>query len=206
MTLDIIKPQKLPAVLPWGMQIQMLLPVPELKATGNRNIVQINSRTRKRFIRKDDASVTFRAHIAAAAQEALGDMKRKQPELAALHFPIWGSEFPLRIDVVFCFCDENRGVTRMERSDEDNLKKGVYDGIKGVIIDDDNWIVEGYWAKGKAPKGAVEDAVLLGISRAGFREWGELEMLARLPVLAPWRVADRTKVLAPQPGRIVLPH
>ena len=184
----------------------MLLPIPELVATGNRNIIVMNRGTHKRRVVKDEKARTFRAHIAAAAHEALGVMKRRQPELAVLHFPISGAECQLRVDVLFCFCTANRGAARLTRSDEDNLKKGVYDGIKGVIVDDDNWIVEGYWARGKAPEKAVEDAVLLTISRAGFREWRELEPLARLPILPPWRREDRSKVLAPQGGKILIPN
>lgn len=184
-------------ILPWGLQLLLIYGVPQIVPTANKLTVIRNPRSKKPRIFRDKKAQIFRDHIKAATWQLLGELKKKNPAIEDIKFPITGSECQLRCDVLFGFAQFGRGPDRMVRSDLDNLKKGVFDGLEGALIDDDRWIVEGYAAKGKAPPGAKGDTILIVVSRAAFRDARALELLAQLPIFPPWRAEDQSKIIRP---------
>ena len=185
-------------VLPWGKQLLFIYEIPQIVPGSNKLTIVKHPRSRKPTIIRNKNARMFRDHINAGTLELIGRLKKKDPELADISFPLTGSECQLRVDVMFGFNLSGRGPARMTQSDLDNLKKGVYDGLEGSLVDDDKWITEGVSAKGQAPPNAKGDMITVTVSRAGFRDWGALEFLAKMPPLPPWRPQDRSKIILPK--------
>lgn len=184
--------------LPWGLVLRFIYHVPRIVPTANKlTIVRHPGRKKSTIIRKKEAHV-FCDHIKYLTMNKIMNMKRANPqELGTVLFPIAGAQCQLRVDILFIFCQKNRGSSRMTRSDLDNLKKGVFDGLQGALIDDDRWVVEGYAAKGKAAVQDREDIIIVQASRAGFRDAKAMEFLATMGPLPPWRREDRSKIILP---------
>ena len=190
--------------------MQVRLTVPRIIPTGNKREIMRNRSTGRPFIMPNLEAQNFRAHVRAGCQQLVGEL-RKNPEFTRIHFPIDTGECPLRIDCFFCFQPESGRARCMRSSDEDNLKKGLYDGMKGVVFDDDRGIVEGYFAKGVAPtmlqgKPFRDEVIFCILSRAGYRTAEWFATLFEIPVLPPWRPEDQSPILrpdAPGMGKII---
>jgi len=177
--------------LPWGLVIEITYPVPRIVAGANR-IMAAGGR-----VFRSKKATAFREHIHALTLQAIQGLKREDPRVAAVKFPISGEECQLRVDVAFGFSQGGRGPARMRSSDRDNLAKMFYDGLEGALIDDDKWITEGYIAKGQAPKGASDEMIYATVSRAGFRNPAHLYALTTLGVLPPWGPKQKSKIIRP---------
>jgi len=178
--------------LPWGMVIILAYRVPRIVAGANR-IMAAGGR-----VFRSRKALVFKEHIYASTLKLIGDLRRRDPALAAVKFPIEGERCQLRVDVAFGFSQSGRGPARMRSSDRDNLAKMFYDGLEGALVDDDRWITEGYIAKGQAPEGASDEMIYATVSRAGFRDPKHLWALTTLGVLPPWAPKR-------EPSRIIKP-
>ncbi len=189
--------KKMDRILPWGKQILFIYEVPQIVAGANALTIVKRPSSRKPMIIRNKNAQMFRDHIHFGTREILGKLKKSDPDLADISFPLAGSECQLRVDVMFGFNTTGRGPARMIASDKDNLNKCVYDGLEGSLVDNDKWITEGNSAKGKAPPKAKGDVIVITASRAGFRDWEALEFLAKMPLLPPWRLQDHSKIILP---------
>lgn len=183
-------------LLPWGYVLVLMYRVPRIVPGANK------VRAGKGKVWRDEKAEAFRDHVSAATFSMLGDLKRKDPVVSAVNFPLPGEECQIRADTAFGFSRAGRGPARMRASDRDNLAKMFYDGLEGALIDDDRWITEGYIAKGEAPDDIGSDEVIFcAVSRAGFRSAEHLQALCSLGPLPPWYAEA-----APQAKKIIRPQ
>lgn len=184
-------------LLPWGHKLVLLYEVPAIVPCTNKLTLVRNSRSGKMFPKREKKADTFKERIHYSTRQLLGDLKKKHAFLEGVHFPLDGSECQLRVDVILGFNAAGQGQSRMKRSDIDNLKKGIFDGLEGALIDNDRFITEGFTAKGTAPESCQGDLVVLGVSRAGFRDQQDLQFLVGMPIYPPWRAEDRSPIIKP---------
>lgn len=188
--------------LPWGHKILLIYEVPSIVPATNKITLIRNKRTQKMQPIRNRKANSFIEMIHVSTLKLLQELKKKHAFLEGIHFPLDGSSCQLRVDVILGFNAAGRGQGRLKRADVDNLKKGIFDGLEGALIDNDRWITEGYTAKGTAPPECKGDMILLGVSRAGLRDWRALQFLAGMPIFAPWRLEDRSPII--QPGKKII--
>lgn len=184
-----------PKPLPWGHKLLLIYEVPAIVPCTNKLMIMRNARTGKPFAKRDKRADTFTEQIHASTLKLLEGLKKEHAFLEGVRFPLDGKDCQLRIDVLLGFNAAGQGQGRLKRADIDNLKKGIFDGLEGALIDNDRWITEGYTAKGTAPENCQGDMIVLGVSRAGFRDWQGLQFLAGIPIFAPWRPQDRSPII-----------
>ena len=182
-------------VLPWGAKLLLMYEVPSIIPCTNKITILRNSRTGKPFAKRDSKADNFTGLIHSATLRLIEKLKKEHEFLNDVRFPLAGAECQLRIDVLLAFNAAGKGQSRLKQADIDNLKKGIFDGLEGALIDNDRFITEGYTAKGTAPDNCEVDMIVLGVSRAGFRSWPELYSLAGMPVFSPWRPQDRSPII-----------
>lgn len=187
-------------IIPWGLKLPMVYKVPKIVAGTNRLSILRNSRTGRPFVKRDEHSDAFEAHMKAGTLQILR-AARQTSQFADVTFPLVGVDCHIRVDVLFAFSVLGRGPSRMKLCDLDNLKKLVFDALIGTLIDDDRYITEGFAAKGAGVANELEDRVCLIVSRAGYRDAAGLDWLAQnLPILPPWRPENQGKILLARPG------
>jgi len=184
-------------LLPWETKLHFLYDELQIVPAANKDRVYKRTNSSKRFIAKSEKSKNFTLGINYATRQMCRIAAKTPGETEGIKFPLPGGKCPLRLEIYFGFSLSGNGRQRLKLTDLDNCLKGFIDGLNGTLIDSDRYIFEIVTAKGDAPTDKF-DMIRLAVTRAGCRNWKQLEDLAvNVRAWPPWTFEAQTGLARP---------